>query len=192
MTLRHCDSISRPARPALPAPSHFAAICLAVSLSVVLVERLSRLPRASVYAAYQYGLRPRESFKIVLTISQNNVRTSTVVKDVHDCAIHEGKSYLRRGGGTKCGFDSRCPLISSRSALFVCSGFLMFTEPRYVFAYYTASFYECAWFSKFWIEHTNIGRKCRQKSTEIRHSVVFERCLAHGFRRKRLVGICCS
>jgi hypothetical protein len=33
-------------------------------------------------------------------------------------------------------------------------------EPRYIFVYYAASFYKYAWSSEFWIEHTNIGRKC--------------------------------
>src|SRR4026208_1858411 len=41
------------------------------------------------------------------------------------------------------GFDSGCPLVIVRSALFVCGGLLTFVEPRYVCAYYMASFYKC-------------------------------------------------
>ena len=54
-----------------------------------------------------------------------------------------------------------------RSDLFVCGGLLPFTEPRYVFADYMASFYKCARSSEFWIEHANVGRKCCQESTKI-------------------------
>jgi hypothetical protein len=83
-------------------------------------------------------------------------------------------------------------LVVSCSALFVCGSSLMLTKPRYVFRYYTASFYKIACSSKFWIEHTNIGRECCQKSTKIWHSIVFECCLAHGFSGQRAVGMCRS
>mgnify|MGYP003693920867 CR=1 FL=1 len=46
--------------------------------------------------------------------------------------------------------------------------------------------------SKFWIEYTDIGRKCCQESTKIRNAIVFECCLTHGFCRERPAGICCS
>lgn len=46
--------------------------------------------------------------------------------------------------------------------------------------------------SKFWIEYTDIGRKCRQKSTKICDSVVFECRLTHGFRRERASSPCGS
>jgi hypothetical protein len=75
--------------------------------------------------------------------------------------------------------------FSSRSALFVCGSLLTFMEPRYIFVYYAASFYKYAWSSEFWIEHTNIGRKCYQKSTKICYSIVFECCLTHGFAVSR-------
>ncbi|HET6886582.1 MAG TPA: hypothetical protein VFH87_01540, partial [Candidatus Udaeobacter sp.] len=52
------------------------------------------------------------------------------------------------------------------SVLFVRGGLLVFTEPRYVFGYYMASFYKWARSSEFWIEHANVGRKCRQESTK--------------------------
>src|SRR5262249_6563191 len=67
---------------------------------------------------------------------------------------------------------------------------LMLTEPRYIFRYYTASFHKFACSPKFWIEHTNISRECCQDSTEIWHSIVFECCLAHGFRGERAAGVC--
>jgi hypothetical protein len=69
---------------------------------------------------------------------------------------------------------------------------LMLTEPRYIFRYHTASFYKRACSSEFWIEHTNIGRDCCQESTKIWHSIVFECCLAHGFRGERAAGMCLS
>ena len=59
---------------------------------------------------------------------------------------------------------------------------LTFTEPRYIFRYRSVSFYKRACSSEFWIEYTNIGRECCQKSTKICHSIVFEYCLAHRFR----------
>ena len=68
----------------------------------------------------------------------------------------------------------------------------MFAEPRYVFAYDTASFYKRAWFAEFWIEHADVSRECREKSTKIWHSIIFECCLAHGFRRERSTRIHCS
>ena len=52
-------------------------------------------------------------------------------------------------------------------SLFVRGGLLVFTEPRYVFADYMASFYKCERSSEFWIEHANVGRKCYQESTKI-------------------------
>ncbi len=57
--------------------------------------------------------------------------------------------------------------FSLAPGLFVCGGLLMFAEPRCIFAYYMASFYKRARSSEFWIEHTNVGRKCGQKSTKI-------------------------
>jgi hypothetical protein len=89
-------------------------------------------------------------------------------------------------------FDSRCPFSLPASALFVCDGLITVTEPRHIFRYYMASFYKYACCSKFWIEYTDIGRKCRQKSTKICNSIVFECCLTHGFRRDRPAGIWCS
>jgi hypothetical protein len=64
----------------------------------------------------------------------------------------------------------------------------MLTEPRYIFRYYTASFYKFACSPKFWVEYANIGRECCQESTKIWHSIVFECCLAHGFRGERAAG----
>lgn len=68
----------------------------------------------------------------------------------------------------------------------------MLTEPRYIFRYYTATFHKFACSPKFWIEHTNIGRECCQESTKIWHSIIFECCLAHGFRGERAAGMCHS
>src|SRR6266496_2028866 len=109
-------------------------------------------------------------------------------------AIFHAVLPIRLGSDTpsKCGFDSRCPLIIVRSALFLCGRLLAVTEPHYVFAYYVASFYKGARSSEFWIEYANIGRECCQKSTKICYSIVFERCLAHGFRRELASGSCCS
>jgi hypothetical protein len=96
----------------------------------------------------------------------------------------------------------RTPLSSNRNEcsvfwfavqLCLCAGRLpMFTEPRCIFAYYMASFYKRACSSEFWIEHTNVGRECRQKSTKTCHSIVFECCLTHRFRGKRAAGTCYS
>src|ERR1043165_9201295 len=62
---------------------------------------------------------------------------------------------------------------------------LTFTKPRHIFVYYVASLNECAYPSELWIEHTDVSRKCCQKFAEFRHSIVFECCLAHSFRRWR-------
>src|SRR5580693_910411 len=93
---------------------------------------------------------------------------------------------------SKCGSIPVARSFSLAPALFVCGSLLIFAEPRSIFAYYMASFYKRACFSKFWIEHTNIGRKSRQKSAKVCYSIVFECCLAHGFRRERAAGIHCS
>src|SRR5262249_22561528 len=66
----------------------------------------------------------------------------------------------------------------------------MFTEPRYVFAYYTASLYKRACPSEFWVKHTNIGRKCRQKFAKTCDSIVFECYLAHGLWGERAARMC--
>ena len=68
-------------------------------------------------------------------------------------------------------------------------GLLTFTKPRHIFGYYVASLYKCADPSELWIEHTDVSRKCCQKFTEIRHSIVFECCLARSFRRYWAPGI---
>jgi hypothetical protein len=59
-------------------------------------------------------------------------------------SILRGKIDFYDDAGCKYGFDSRCPLIIIRSALFLCDGFLTFAEPRYVFGYYSASLHKCA------------------------------------------------
>jgi len=71
-------------------------------------------------------------------------------------------------------------------------GMLTFSEPRYVFPHYVASLYKCACRSEFWIEYTDIGRQCCEKSTKVCHSIVFKRCLADGFRGRGVADIFCS
>src|SRR4029453_5972429 len=91
--------------------------------------------------------------------------------------------------------DPRLQRSPNSNRLCLCAGRLpMFTEPRHVFAHYKASFYKRACSSVFWIEHTNIGRKCCQKSTKICYSIIFECCLAHRFRSERpaAIGCCCT
>ncbi len=61
--------------------------------------------------AYQNGLRFRESFKIAL------IRCQTISQNVHRCqrrsrlCVSRWKTALTKVRRTKCGFDSRCPLI---------------------------------------------------------------------------------
>jgi hypothetical protein len=59
--------------------------------------------------------------------------------------------------------------------------FVALVEPRYIFAYYMASSYKWPCGSEFWIEYTDVGREGCKKFTEIRHSILFECYLAHGF-----------
>src|SRR5205814_6744157 len=109
-------------------------------------------------------------------------------------AIFQGVSTMRRGQPhhRNAGSIPVARLLSLAAGLFVCGGLLMFAKPRCIFAYYMACFYKRACSSEFWIEHTDVGRKCCQKSTKICYSIVFECCLAHRFRCGRAAAIRCS
>src|SRR5436190_23875161 len=92
---------------------------------------------------------------------------------------------------SKLAMRVRFPLPPHLLSSTLSCGLLTLTKPCYVFPHYMASFYKCACRSEFWIEYTDIGRQCRQKSIKVRHSIVFERCFANGLRRRRLADIFC-